>query len=68
MAGGLVASLLDVDGVVCRLGVPMMSRIIRRWTRLKVNSKSFVKVQDVQPQRIVGVTVASKSFNRDLSG
>ena len=54
--------------VSCRRGVPMISLIIRRWVRLSVIISCFVSVQEAHAYVIVGVTVASKSRNREYSG
>jgi hypothetical protein len=55
-------------GSVRRLGVPIISRSIRRCVRFSVMSIRFVSVQEAHAYIIVGVTVASKSRIRDCSG
>ena len=62
---GLGFGVLDV---VILLGVPMIILIMRLCTRRNVNSKSLVRVHAVQPYKIIGVTVVSKSCKRDFSG
>ena len=62
-----VPSLLEMRAVLSllcrRLGVPMMSLSMRRCADWSLVTSCFVRVQDVHPYNIVGVTVPSKSRN-----
>ena len=64
----VVSLSLSVVGFIFRLGVPRMRRTIRRCVRCSVVSMFLLSVHAALPYMIVGVTVLSNSFRRDLSG